>query len=119
HLLAAEPKADPPRSDPSAPVVMDAADLQVWVPIRRGLLRRPVGHLKAVDGIDATVRSGQTLGVVGESGSGKTTLGLALLRMLSSDGRIVYLGDRIDSYSFKKMRPLRREIQIVFQDPYG
>jgi microcin C transport system ATP-binding protein len=119
HLLAAEPKGDPPRSNPAAPVVMEADNLKVWFPIKRGLLKRTVGHIKAVDGVDVKVRLGQTLAVVGESGSGKTTLGLALLRMLSSDGRIVYLGNRIDGYSFKKMRPLRREVQIVFQDPYG
>jgi microcin C transport system ATP-binding protein len=78
-----------------------------------------VGHIKAVDGIDLAVKEGQTLGVVGESGSGKTTLGLALLRLVSSEGPIVYLGDRIDGYDSKRMRPLRRHMQIVFQDPYG
>jgi microcin C transport system ATP-binding protein len=91
----------------------------VWFPIRRGFLRHVVGHIKAVDGIDLEVKEGQTLGVVGESGSGKTTLGLALLRLVSSDGPIVYLGDRIDQYDSKRMRPLRRHMQIVFQDPYG
>ena len=91
----------------------------MWFPIRRGFLRRTVGHIKAVDGIDLAVKEGQTLGVVGESGSGKTTLGLALLRLVSSEGPIVYLGNRIDEYDSKQMRPLRRDMQIVFQDPYG
>jgi microcin C transport system ATP-binding protein len=119
HLLAAEPKGAPPQSEPSAPVVMEAKDLKVWFPIRRGLLRKTVGYVKAVDGVDIAIREGQTLGVVGESGSGKTTLGLALLRMISSDGPIVFLGQPIAGRSFKEMRPLRREMQIVFQDPYG
>ena len=119
HLLAAEPKGEPPKSDPSAPVVMEADDLKVWFPIKRGILRKVVGHIKAVDGVDIAVREGQTLGVVGESGSGKTTLGLALMRLISSDGKIVFLGDTIADKSFKAMRPLRREMQIVFQDPYG
>ncbi|MEJ8570868.1 ABC transporter ATP-binding protein [Microbaculum marinum] len=119
HLLAAEPKGDPPAADPTAPVVMEADDLKVWFPIKRGFFRRTVGHIKAVDGVDVTVREGQTLGVVGESGSGKTTLGLALLRMISSNGRIVYLGQEIDTFSFGKMRTMRDDIQIVFQDPYG
>ncbi len=119
HLLAAEPKGEPPVSDDKAPVVMAADDLKVWFPIKRGLLRKVVGHVKAVDGIDVAVREGQTLGIVGESGSGKTTLGLALMRLISSEGRIVFLGDSIQGNSFKEMRPLRREMQIVFQDPYG
>jgi microcin C transport system ATP-binding protein len=119
HLLAAEPKGDPPVSDLSKPTVMEARDLKVWFPIKRGLLRRTVGHIKAVDGVDLTVREGQTLGVVGESGSGKTTLGLALLRLISCTGTIVYLGQGIDGYGSRQMRPLRRELQVVFQDPYG
>ncbi len=119
HLLAAEPKGAPPVFDATAPVVLEAKDLRVWFPIKRGFLRHTVGHIKAVDGIDLAVREGQTLGVVGESGSGKTTLGLALLRLISSDGPIVYLGNRIDGLDSKHMRPLRRDMQIVFQDPYG
>jgi len=119
HLLAAEPKGDPPRSDGSAPVIMAADDLKVWFPIKRGFFRRTVGHIKAVDGVDVAVREGQTLGVVGESGSGKTTLGLALMRLISSDGKIVFLGKAIEHNNFKAMRPLRRDMQIVFQDPYG
>jgi microcin C transport system ATP-binding protein len=119
HLLASEPKGTPPTADPEAPTILEAKDLRVWFPIKRGFMRHTVGHIKAVDGIDLAVKEGQTLGVVGESGSGKTTLGLALLRLVSSDGPIIYLGDRIDGYDSKKMRPLRRDMQIVFQDPYG
>ena len=119
HLIASEPKGSPPPEDTKAKTILEAKDLRVWFPIKRGFLRHTVGHIKAVDGIDLTVKEGQTLGVVGESGSGKTTLGLALLRLVSSEGPIVYLGDRIDGYDSKRMRPLRRHMQIVFQDPYG
>jgi microcin C transport system ATP-binding protein len=118
-LLAAEPKGVPPQSDPSAPVVLEAQDVRVHFPIRRGLLRRTVGAVKAVDGISLILRQGETIGVVGESGSGKTTLGLAVLRLIRSQGPIVYLGQRIDGLKFRAMRPLRRDMQIVFQDPYG
>jgi microcin C transport system ATP-binding protein len=119
HLLASEPKGKPPKADPNAPVILQADDLKVWFPIKRGFLRRTVGYIKAVDGVDVAVPEGQTVGVVGESGSGKTTLGLALLRLISSDGPVVYLGNRIDGLESKEMRPYRREMQIVFQDPYG
>jgi microcin C transport system ATP-binding protein len=119
HLLAAEPKGDPPKADLNARVVMKGDDIKVWFPIKRGLLRKTVGHVKAVDGVDVTVREGQTLGIVGESGSGKTTLGLALMRLISSKGKIVFLGNEIEARSFKAMRPFRSEMQIVFQDPYG
>jgi microcin C transport system ATP-binding protein len=119
HLLAAEPKGAPPISDMSSPVVMQGTDVKVWFPIKKGFLRRTVDHVKAVDGIDVTIRAGQTLGIVGESGSGKTTLGLALSRMISSEG-VIRFGDKdINKFSFKDMRPLRREMQIVFQDPFG
>jgi microcin C transport system ATP-binding protein len=119
HLLAAEPKGKPPGSDDSAPVVVETDDLKVWFPIRKGLLRRTVDHVKAVDGLSLKLRASQTLGVVGESGSGKTTLGLAILRLISSKGPIAYVGRRIDGLGTKQMRPLRKEMQIVFQDPYG
>ena len=118
-LLAAEPKPDPAPPQHDAPVVMQATDLKVWFPIKRGLLRKTVGHIKAVDGVTVAVRRGETLGVVGESGSGKTTLGLALLRLISSDGPIVFLGKDIQGLRFKAMRPFRRDMQIVFQDPFG
>ncbi len=118
-LLASEPKGDPPPLDESAPVVMEAENLKVWFPIKRGFLRRTVGHVKAVNGVSVRIRQGQTLGVVGESGSGKTTLGLALLRLIQSEGPIVFMGRHIESFDAKAMRPLRRHMQIVFQDPYG
>jgi microcin C transport system ATP-binding protein len=118
-LLAAEPKPDPAPPRPASPIVMSANDLKVWFPIKRGLLRKTVGHIKAVDGVSLAVRKGETLGVVGESGSGKTTLGLALLRLISSDGPIVFLGKNIQGLKFKAMLPFRRDMQIVFQDPFG
>jgi microcin C transport system ATP-binding protein len=118
-LLAAEPTPDPAPPRPGAPVVMSADNLKVWFPVKRGLLRRTVGHIKAVDGVSLAVREGETLGVVGESGSGKTTLGLALLRLISSDGPIVFLGKNLQGLPFKGMRPFRRDMQIVFQDPFG
>jgi microcin C transport system ATP-binding protein len=118
-LLAAEPKPDPAPPRPKAPVVISTSDLKVWFPIKRGLLRSTVGHIKAVDGVSLTVRKGETLGVVGESGSGKTTLGLALLRLISSQGPIVFLSNNIQGLRFKAMRPFRRDMQIVFQDPFG
>ncbi|MBB3592962.1 microcin C transport system ATP-binding protein [Rhizobium sp. BK529] len=119
HLLASEPRGEPPVTDPSRPVVMEGSDIKVWFPIKAGFMRKVVDHVKAVDGIDLTLRSGQTLGVVGESGSGKTTLGLALTRLISSKGRISFVGKDIANYSFTEMRPLRNQLQVVFQDPYG
>ena len=118
-LLAAEPKGhpEPPRDD--APVIVSTEDLKVWFPIRKGFLKKVVGHVKAVDGISLAIREGETVGVVGESGSGKTTLGLAMLRLIGSQGPIVYLGRRLDGLGSGEMRPLRRDLQIVFQDPYG
>ncbi|MBD9445478.1 ABC transporter ATP-binding protein [Rhizobium sp. RHZ01] len=119
HLLASEPRGEPPRTDSSKPIVMQGSDIRVWFPIKAGLMRKVVDHVKAVDGIDLQLRAGQTLGVVGESGSGKTTLGLALTRLISSQGRISFVGKDIASYSFAEMRPLRNQLQVVFQDPYG
>jgi microcin C transport system ATP-binding protein len=118
-LLAAEPKPDPAPPCPEAPVVVETKDLKVWFPIKRGVLRKVVGHIKAVDGLSIELRKGETLGVVGESGSGKTTLGLAILRLISSTGPIVFMGNEIDGLKFKQMRPFRHNMQIVFQDPYG
>jgi microcin C transport system ATP-binding protein len=118
-LLAAEPKPDPAPPRPEQPIVISTDDLKVWFPIKRGVLRSTVGHVKAVDGVSLAVRKGETLGVVGESGSGKTTLGLALLRLISSEGPIVFLGKDIQGLNFQEMRPFRRDMQIVFQDPFG
>ena len=119
HLLSAEPKGRAPAPRPDAEVVARGENIRVWFPIRRGFLRKTVDHVKAVDGIDITLRAGQTVGVVGESGSGKTTLGLALTRLISSTGAITFRGNRIDGNNFRQMRPLRREMQVVFQDPFG
>jgi microcin C transport system ATP-binding protein len=119
HLLSAEPKGRALKENPAAKPVLETTDLKVWFPIRRGLLRKTVDHIKAVDGVSLQLKAGETLGVVGESGSGKTTLGLAMLRLVSSEGPIVYCGRRIDGLDSKAMRPLRKEMQIVFQDPYG
>src|SRR5271170_5763977 len=118
-LLAAEPKPDPAPPQPDASMMLEATDLKVWFPIKRGLMRKVVGHIKAVDGVSIEIRKGETLGVVGESGSGKTTLGLAILRLISSDGPIIFMGNQLQGLRFKQMRPFRRDMQIVFQDPYG
>jgi len=119
RLLAAEPKGNPIEHQPDAPDVMAADDLKVWFPIKRGVLRRTVGHIKAVDGIDVRVREGHTVGVVGESGSGKTTLAMGLLRLEKSVGSIRFRGEPIDGLDASAIRPLRREMQVVFQDPFA
>jgi microcin C transport system ATP-binding protein len=118
-LLAAEPKPDPAPLQPDAPLVVETKDLKIWFPIKRGVLRRVVGHIKAVDGVSIALRRGETLGIVGESGSGKTTLGLAILRLISSEGLICFLGNTITGFKFKEMLPIRHAMQVVFQDPYG
>jgi microcin C transport system ATP-binding protein len=118
-LLSAEPTRDPAPLQPTAPVMVKTTDLKVWFPIKRGVLRSTVGHIKAVDGVSIEVRKGETLGIVGESGSGKTTLGLAILRLISSDGPVVFMGKEVQDLSFKEMRPYRHAMQVVFQDPYG
>jgi microcin C transport system ATP-binding protein len=119
QLLAAEPKGNPPQAVEDGPVVVETDNLKVWFPIYKGPLKSVVDHVKAVDGLSFKLRAGETLGVVGESGSGKTTLGLAILRLIASEGPIAYVGKRIDAFDSKQMRPLRKEMQIVFQDPYG
>ncbi|MDB5409445.1 MAG: transporter ATP-binding protein, partial [Rhodospirillales bacterium] len=119
RLLAAEPKGRAPVPETVPPVLLTASEIKVWFPIKTGLFRRTTGHVKAVDGVDLTVHEGQTLGIVGESGSGKTTLGLALLRLLDCEGRIAYDGKELETLSGSRMRPLRRELQIVFQDPFS
>jgi microcin C transport system ATP-binding protein len=118
-LLAAEPKGNPPPVDARAETLVTTDNLKVWFPIKRGFFRKTTGHIKAVDGLTCEVKAGQTLGIVGESGSGKTTLGLAILRLISSQGPITYRGQRIDGLNNKAMRPLRRDMQVVFQDPFG
>ena len=119
RLLAAEPAPRVPGPPTEAPVVMAAEGVKVWFPVKAGVLRRTVDHVKAVDGVSVTIREGQTVGVVGESGSGKTTLGLALLRLLRCEGRIQFQGRELQGLGSGALRPLRREMQIVFQDPYG
>ena len=119
RLLAAEPKGRPEPVAESAVTLLEAGPIKVWFPIKTGLLRRTTSHVKAVDGISVQVREGETLGVVGESGSGKTTLGLAILRLISSEGPILFLGDRIDGLKAAAVRPKRKDLQVVFQDPYG
>jgi microcin C transport system ATP-binding protein len=119
RLLAAEPKGRPEPVPSSAPIIVDAGPIRVWFPIRRGFLKRTVGYVKAVDDVSIAVREGETVGVVGESGSGKTTLGLAVLRLVSSIGPIVFLGKRLDDLRAKALRPMRKSMQVVFQDPYG
>jgi microcin C transport system ATP-binding protein len=118
-LLAAEPKGDPPPVDPQAETLVTTDNLKVWFPIKRGFFRSTIGHIRAVDGLTCEIKAGQTLGIVGESGSGKTTLGLAILRLIGSQGPITYRGQRIDGFNSKSMRPLRRDMQVVFQDPFG
>lgn len=119
HLLAAEPKGLAVAPDEAAPTVMVGDQVKVHFPIHKGLLRRVVSHVKAVDGIDIVVREGQTTGIVGESGSGKTTLGMALLRLIKAQGGIRFGDTAITDLGWKDLRPLRREMQIVFQDPFG
>ena len=118
-LISSEPKGRPPEPQPQAPVMVETDDLKVWFPIKHGVLRKTVDYIKAVDGISFKLRQGETIGVVGESGSGKTTLGLAILRLIASKGPILYMGRRLDGLDSRAMRPLRRDMQIVFQDPYG
>ena len=118
-LLAAEPKGKPLAAAADAPAVMAAQNLKVYFPIKAGVLRRTVSHVRAVDDVTLTVREGHTIGIVGESGSGKTTLGLALLRLIKSSGAIQFAAREIQGQSFKRLRPLRREMQVVFQDPFS
>ncbi len=118
-LLAAEPTGTPEPVARDADTIVETKDLRVWFPIRAGLLRRTVGHVKAVNHADLAIRAGETLGVVGESGSGKTTLALAITRLISSEGRIVFLGRDIQGWRNRELRGIRGDMQMVFQDPYG
>ena len=119
HLLSAEPKGRPATADPAAPEILRLDELKVHFPIRRGVMRRTVGHVKAVDGVSLALREGHTIGLVGESGSGKTTLGLALLRLERSEGGILFDGRDLQALGQRELRPMRREMQIVFQDPFS
>ncbi len=119
NLLAAEPKGRAEPIAPDAPELLHAEHLKVWFPVKRGLLRRVVGHVKAVNDASPSVRAGETLGIVGESGSGKTTLALALMRLIESEGPIVFMGQDISGWQSRQLRALRRDMQIVFQDPFG
>ncbi len=118
-LLAAEPQGRPDPVPPESPEILRTEHLRVWFPITRGFLRRTVGHVKAVNDATISVRAGETLGVVGESGSGKTTLGLAVLRLIQSEGPVVFMGRDIQGWKSQAMRGIRKDMQIVFQDPFG
>jgi len=118
-LLGAEPTGEPVVIDDNAEVVLETQNLKVWFPIKKGIFARVADYVKAANDVTITLRQGQTLGVVGESGSGKTTLGLAMLRLIKSDGEIRFDGHAIDGFNQQQMRPLRRHIQVVFQDPFG
>ncbi|MGY2340837.1 ABC transporter ATP-binding protein [Pseudomonas sp. SDO5532_S415] len=117
-LLAAEPSGTP-ATNVIGPPLLAVEDLKVWFPIKKGLLKRTVDYVKAVDGINFSLPQGQTLGIVGESGSGKSTLGLAILRLIGSQGAIRFEGKQLDCLTQQQVRPLRREMQVVFQDPFG
>ncbi|WP_298568476.1 ABC transporter ATP-binding protein [uncultured Aliiroseovarius sp.] len=118
-LINAEAQGRPDPVPENAPEIATTKDLRIWFPIQRGLLRRTVGHVKAVNAASFSVRAGETVGIVGESGSGKTTLALAVMRLISSDGPVVFLGEDIQGRKSRQLQPLRRDMQIVFQDPYG
>jgi len=118
ELLGAEPRGEPAANPPGA-TMLSVENLRVWFPIKKGLLRRTVDHVKAVDGINFSLPQGQTLGIVGESGSGKSTLGLAILRLIGSQGAINFRGEALQGLSQHAIRPYRRQMQVVFQDPYG
>ena len=118
-LLSAEPKGitEPIKGD--APTILEVKNMKVYFPIKKGFLRRTVDYVRAVDDISLNIRAGETIGVVGESGSGKTTLGFGILRLLSAQGKVVFLGQSLMEKNFNDMRPIRRKMQVVFQDPYA
>ncbi|UWQ37965.1 ABC transporter ATP-binding protein [Leisingera aquaemixtae] len=118
-LLAAEPSGTPPPVPQGAEELVATRDLKVWFPIQRGLLKRTVGHVKAVNPVTVSVRAGETLGIVGESGSGKTTLALAIMRLIGSEGQVTFQGQDLRKWSTRDLRKLRKDMQIVFQDPFG
>lgn len=118
-LLSSEPKGHPKAANDGAQEILSAKDLKVWFPVKAGLFRKTIDHVKAVDGIDVMLKAGHTVGIVGESGSGKTTLGMALLRLIQSRGDIAFVGQSIQDIPSKHLRHLRKDMQVVFQDPYG
>ena len=118
-LIDAEPPERETVADDTAAIVLRGENIRVWYPIKRGMLRRTVGHVKAANGISMLIRAGHTIGIVGESGSGKSTLALALLRLVESRGEIEFLNQPIHQFNSHQLKPLRKQIQIVFQDPYG
>ena len=118
-LIDAEPPERETVADDTAAIVLRGENIRVWYPIKRGMLRRTVGHVKAANGISVLIRAGHTIGIVGESGSGKSTLALALLRLVESRGEIEFLNQPIHQFNSHQLKPLRKQIQIVFQDPYG
>jgi len=118
-LLDSAPSGVPEPVAPDAPTVMQGEKVRIWFPVKRGLMRRTVGHIKAVTDVSVSVRAGETVGVVGESGSGKTTLALGLMRLIRSEGRIVFMGRDIQGLQSRALRPVRRDMQVVFQDPFG
>ncbi|MFK7879865.1 ABC transporter ATP-binding protein [Roseobacter sp.] len=118
-LLGAEPSGAPAPVPANSEVIAKTENLKIWFPIQAGLLRRTVGHVKAVNDASLTVRAGETIGIVGESGSGKTTLALAIMRLIASEGQIVFMGQDVRQWSTRQLRGLRKDMQIVFQDPFG
>jgi microcin C transport system ATP-binding protein len=118
-LINSEPTGEPPPISKDARPILEVKDLRVWFPIQKGILKRTIGYIKAVNGVTLSIREGETLGVVGESGSGKTTLGMAILRLQSSEGDIIYRERPIHKMGYRKMIRLRSEMQVVFQDPFG
>ena len=119
QLIVSEPSGEPVPISASAPLNVSVNDLKVWFPIKKGILKRTVDHVKAVDGVSFEIRKGRSLGVVGESGSGKSTLALALLRLIKSEGSIQFGDVSLNSLNQQQITPIRKEMQIVFQDPYG
>ncbi|WP_422075177.1 ABC transporter ATP-binding protein [Tranquillimonas rosea] len=118
-LLGAQSTGTPDPVPQEAETVAETRDLRIWFPIQKGFLKRTVGYVKAVNQASLSVRAGETVGIVGESGSGKTTLALAIMRLIPSQGQVLFLGDDIQGWKSRHLRPLRKAMQIVFQDPYG
>ena len=119
QLLDSEPSGEPAEMMDGAETILNVENLKVWFPIKRGILQRTVDHIKAVNGVTFSIREGHSLGVVGESGSGKSTLGMALLRLISSEGKISFQKQELDRLNRLQMRPYRKKMQVVFQDPFG